>query len=224
MPPSHAEPAAPHWVVVATGVTALILVVLPVLWHGLAFVGTAFHEAGHALTGMVRGLGVKHVKIPRRGNAETGFHRGVDHVVVALAGYLGPTGFGLLGAAILRNGSTEALLWVLDVGLVLLLLAVRNVFGFFVVGALLAVSMLVSWFGSAGTRMGYSYVLVWFLLLAAVREMFRLTRLVFGGAKGSDAHAARDLTRVPWLVWLLVFWAGTLGGLWLGYRILMYPS
>jgi hypothetical protein len=150
---------------------------------------------------------------------------GFGGLVALLLGYLGPTVAGLLGAEMLAHGSADLLLWLIRAGLVLMLLASRGIFGPVVICLLLIATFFVAWTTTATSQSAFCYVLIWFLLIGGVRDVAGITGIYLRGqAKGSDPHVLRRNTKLPMFFWLLVFWAGSVGGLWLGYQLLMAPD
>lgn len=224
MPATHTS-VAPHWVAVLTGLAAVALVLLPSLWRVGTHVNTVFHEGGHALFAGGSGRTVHAVTLGGDGTGLTAFSGrkdGPGHLLALLAGYLGPPFFGLIGAVMLAGGSLDTLLWLVRAGLVALLVVIRNTFGAVVVGALLLASLLVSWWAGHAVQVGFAYLLVWFLLLSAARDMVSVTSSFVRGKGGAaDVALLRADMLLPSVVWMAIFWLVTIGALVLGYHLLM---
>jgi len=224
VPATHTS-VAPHWVAVLTGLAAVVLVLLPSLWRVGTHVNTVFHEGGHALFAGGSGRTVHSVTVGSDGGGKTvTTHKdGPGHLLVLLAGYLGPPFFGLIGAVMLAGGSLDTLLWLVRAGLVALFVVIRNAFGAVVVGALFLASVLVSWWAGHAVQVGFAYLLVWFLLLSAARDMVSVTSAFIRGKGGGDVAQLRDDMVLPSVVWIAIFWLATIGALVLGYHLLMDP-
>src|SRR5213595_2294358 len=85
------------------------------------FVATVAHEGGHALVA-----------------TDAGEPPWLFAIFIGMAGYLGPSTFGLLAVALLIRGLNDAVLWASIGFLLLMLVVVRGPFGWFIVPALIA--------------------------------------------------------------------------------------
>ena len=85
-------------------------------------------------------------------------------VTMLLAGYLGPAVVGLGAVGLLIAGHSLGLLWLFVILLALLLLQIRNFYGFVLVVGCAVVLILVSWYLPATMQSGLAYVLTWTLL------------------------------------------------------------
>ena len=83
-----------------------------------------------------------------------------------LAGYLGPAVVGLGAVGLLIAGHSLGLLWLFVILLALLLVQIRNFYGFVLVVGCAFLLILVSWYCCWPCSRA-SYVLTWTLLLAA---------------------------------------------------------
>jgi hypothetical protein len=149
---------------------------------------------------------------------------GPGMVTMLLAGYLGPAVVGLGAVGLLIAGYSLGLLWLFVILLALLLLQIRNFFGFvLVVGCAIAL-ILVSWYLPADMQSGLAYVLTWTLLFSAPRPVLELIRQRrFGRAPQSDADQLARLTHVPAGLWAGGFLVINCAGLVLG-SILLLPA
>jgi hypothetical protein len=185
-------PASPGLALAGLGVALFFVLVL---WEIAGHASTIAHEGAHAAGFFVFGKGVRSVTIDLRGSDHVGETVGVAASLVALVlGYWGPALFGLLGAALLVHGPATGALWVYVALLALLLVAVRNLFGFFVVLTALAV-VASAW--------------VWLLLLVGV--VFAFAHFT----SGSDYGALRSYTLLPKTFWALLTVIVSLGALYL---------
>src|SRR5205814_8719424 len=110
-----AAPAGSQSVVVMSGLVALVLSLI--VWPVVRFAVTIAHEGGHALTasmmgGTVRSIHVYRNKDPRGRGLTTWSGVGpVGRFFTTLAGYVGPSIFGLGGSVLLAGGHSAAVLW-----------------------------------------------------------------------------------------------------------------
>jgi hypothetical protein len=145
-------------------------------------------------------------------------------VTMLLAGYLGSAVVGLGAVALLIAGHSLGLLWLFVILLALLLVQIRNFYGFVLVVGCAVVLILVSWYLPATMQSGLAYVLTWTLLLAAPKPVLELIRQRRGGrAPHSDADQLARLTRVPAGLWVGGFLIVNCAGLVLG-TVLLLPA
>jgi hypothetical protein len=200
------------------GLGAAAVVALPGLWLVAQHVDTIAHEGAHALMGSVRGGKVGSVKLHRDGSGVTPVSHpgGRGAFLTGFIGYLGPSLFGLAAARLDSLGYIRPVLWLAVILLAILLLSVRNSFGFLTVIATGGFLFLVARSGSAGLEEVVAYGLAWFLLLSGLR----VALLVFRGGAG-DADNLRASTSVPRVVWFVLWLAGAAAALWVGGRLLL---
>ena len=136
-----------------------------------------------------------------------------------LAGYAGPPLFGLLGAALLVHGSASAVLWICLLLLAVLLVVLRNTFGFVMVLLAGAFFYLTVTYASAAAQTAVACALVWILLVGGVISAFEQFAL-----PDSDYRKLQSYSGViPWFVSasfgvLVAIGCLVLGGAWLlGY-------
>jgi hypothetical protein len=203
------QPVPPVAVVVGAAVVALAAVLIRDVWVVARNVVTIAHEGGHALVALLVGRRLTGIRLHSDTSGVTlsrGHPRGPGMVATAMAGYLAPSLLGLGCAALLASGHITALLWLTVVVLVAMLTVVRNAYG---IGSILVTAIavfVVSWFTSAQVQAGFAYVFTWFLLLAGIRPVLELQRARrTGRAPQSDADQLAGLTRVPGLLWVLLF-------------------
>jgi hypothetical protein len=102
-----------------------------------------------------------------------------------------------------------------------LLLLVRNLFGALVLVGLGAVFVALTYRADPAVQRAAAYTLTWFLLLSGLRDVMVLRSVRRSGSQQSDADQLRRLTRLPGLVWELVFVAVAVGSLLLAARWLL---
>jgi hypothetical protein len=198
--------------------TLLLGLLASIFWPVTRYLITITHEGTHAFVGSMTGGSVVSVAV----NADsTGLTKLKirNPFIATLAGYAGPSLFGIVGAIVLARGAEpDAVLWVSIVMLALILVQMRNLFGVFaVVVAGFALVMVVR-NASPGVREVFAYTLVWFLLLGGViGAVFRNRKSVGWSA---DAGGLREMTRLPKGFWGMLWWLATLAALVYGGGIL----
>ena len=203
-----------------TGLVVFGVVVTDVGWqvarHGVVMA----HEGAHALANSLLGRQVDYIKLnfSATDSGETNAKNAggwLARVIAAFVGYIGPSSFGLGAAKLIEAGYAVTVLWLTLFLLGMLLL--RRSFGMLTVTLAGGLVYIVVRSTPPLAQVVAAYTISWFLLLSGVRGI-----LVRGVASG-DGGKLRDLTRVPRLVWFLVWLAGTLlavgiGGKWLIMR------
>ncbi|MEU6483038.1 M50 family metallopeptidase [Streptomyces sp. NPDC046887] len=221
---SGLQPAPDLWLVIATGVAALVAVGPWALWRVSRNAITIAHEGGHGLLAVVTGRRLDGIRLHSDTSGLTvsrGKPTGLGMVLTAAAGYTAPSLLGLGGAWLLAAHRITLLLWVATALLLALLVMVRNAYGMLTVVLTGGAFVLVSWLTTPQVQSAFAYAAVWFLLLGGVRPVFELQRKRrHGGAPDSDADQLARLTHVPGAMWLLLFHAVALcsligGGRWL---------
>jgi hypothetical protein len=217
------QPVPDAGFVVATGVLALVLVLLPATWPKVRLGVTVVHEAGHALVAVLVGRRLRSVRLHSDTSGLTvsrGKPRGPGMVAMLAAGYLAPAALGLVAALLLANGRSVGLLWLLVVLAAVLILWVRNGYGLLVLLLGGAGVLLLTWYGDGTVQSVAAYLIAWLLLLAAPRPLVEL--LTAGRRRGrtSDPDQLAGLTRVPAVLWILVLLLANLAGLVVGVSTL----
>ena len=206
--------------VVLTAVVALVLVLTPALWPVTRLAVTITHEGAHAVAGVLVGRRLQGIRLHSDTSGLTvsrGRPSGPGMVATLLAGYLGPAVVGVVAALALAAGHSLGLLWGFVVLLGLMLLQIRNFYGFLVVLGAGVLTAGISWFLSAQAQSAIAYLTTWVLLLAAPKPVLELARQRRRGlAAHSDADQLARLTRFPAAVWLALFGVLNLAGLGLG--------
>jgi hypothetical protein len=209
--------------VLATGVVALALVLVPASWPRVRLGVTVVHEAGHALVAVLVGRRLRSIRLHSDTSGLTvsrGKPRGPGMVAMLAAGYLAPAVLGLVAALLLANGRSVGLLWLLVVLAGALILWVRNGYGLLVLVVGGAGVLLLTWYGDGTVQSVAAYLIAWLLLLAAPRPLVEL--LAAGRRRGrtSDPDQLAGLTRVPAVLWILLLLLANLAGLVVGVSTL----
>jgi hypothetical protein len=209
--------------VVATGVAALLLVLVPASWPRVRLGITVVHEAGHALVAVLVGRRLRSIRLHSDTSGLTvsrGKPRGPGMVAMLAAGYLAPAALGLLAALLLADGRSVGLLWLLVVLTGAMVLWVRNGYGFLVLVLGGAGVLLVTWYGDGQVQSVAAYLIAWLLLLASPRPLVELLGAGKRHGRTSDADQLAGLTRVPAVLWILVLLLANLAGLVVGVSTL----
>ncbi|MCT2591855.1 M50 family metallopeptidase [Streptomyces sp. N2-109] len=219
-----AQPEPDSWLVLATGLVALAVIVPHGPWRLARNAVTIAHEGGHGLVALLTGRRLDGIRLHSDTSGLTvsrGKPHGIGMVLTAAAGYTAPSLLGLGGAWLLAADHITALLWGATALLLAMLVMIRNAYGVLTVVVTGGAFLLVSWLTDAEVQAAFAYVAVWFLLLGGVRPVFELQgKRRRGGAPDSDADQLARLTRVPAVMWLVLFHAVSLcsligGGSWL---------
>ena len=211
------QPVPSAAVILLCGLIALALVATPTTWRAVRMLVTITHEGAHGVAALLTGRRLHGIRL----NADTsgltvssGRPRGPGMVATLAAGYLGPAIVGLGATALLLSGYALGVLWSMVVLLALLLLQIRNLYGFAVVVGTGVVLVAVSWYVPASGQAILAYVLTWLLLLSAPKPVIELARQRRRGrARNSDADQLARLTRVPAPAWVAGFLVANLAGL-----------
>ncbi|MER6344121.1 M50 family metallopeptidase [Streptomyces sp. NPDC001595] len=218
------QPGPELWVVIATLVAALCIVVPPGPWRLSRNAITIAHEGGHGLIALLTGRTLTGIRLHSDTSGLTvsrGKPYGLGMILTAAAGYTAPPLLGLGGAALLATGRLTLLLWLATALLLVMLVMIRNAYGVLTVVLTGGTFLLVSWLAGPQVQAAFGYAAVWFLLLGGVRPAFELqSKRRRGGAGDSDADQLSRLTNVPAALWLFLFHAVSLcsligGGRWL---------
>jgi hypothetical protein len=188
---------------------------------------TISHEGGHALLAVLTGRRLMGVRLHADTSGVTLSHgrpTGPGMVAMLAAGYLAPAVAGLGAALLLAGGHSLALLWLAVGWLALMLLQIRNAYGLLVLVVCGGAAALVSWYLPGTVVSLLAYLLTWLLLVAAPKPVLELmAQRHRGRARGSDVDQLSRLTRIPALVWELLFLLANLAGLVVGVHVLL-PS
>jgi hypothetical protein len=175
----------------------LLLVVPRRVWRWARLGITAVHESGHAIGALVAGRKVTAIHL-RPDSSGVTLHYGPGgrfrKLVTAGAGYPAPGLLGLVGAALIAYWTPRAWLVVLLVlGLLNVMLWVRNLFGLVVMAAWIAGLGWLFARGTVGVDALVSAVAVWYLALGGLRASLEVPR----SPAASDAADVGRLLRLP---------------------------
>lgn len=205
----------PAPVAVMLGIVVLAGVLLPELWVLVRHIGLMAHEGAHAFLGSSLGQKVESVRLKRDGTGETALLGAAGSgAAVAFVGYLGPSGFGLLAAALIAHAVIVPVLWIGVVLLLCLLFVVRGLFGVVLVVGTCVVLYLVARYAPGLVKAVTAYLVAWALLLGGLRQV------VEHGANAGDAGKLREITHLPRALWSILWTALTLLALCFGCLLL----
>jgi Peptidase M50B-like len=219
-------PPAPLVVALAAMIAAAL--VLPrAVWPYTRMLVTITHEGAHGVTAFLTGRRLQGIRLHSDTSGLTvssGRPSGPGMVAMLAAGYLGPAIVGLAAVGLLIAGHSLALLWLFVILLGLLLLQIRNFYGFLVVVGCAVVLILVSWYLPAAMQSALAYVLTWTFLLAAPKPVVELIRQRRRQRTAeSDADQLARLTHLPASLWATGFLIVSCAGLVLG-AVLLLPA
>ncbi|HEX3731819.1 MAG TPA: M50 family metallopeptidase [Mycobacteriales bacterium] len=221
------QAAPPHWVIWTSAAAALVVVTFGLFWFIARNVITIAHEGGHALVALISGRKLGGIRLHSDTSGLTvssGKPTGPGMVFTGLAGYIAPSLLGLGCVGLLNTGRITVLLWACITLLLGMLIFIRNLYGVFSVVATGLIFGGLIYFGTDTAQGGFAYFATWFLLLGGVRPVIELQRKRhWGEAHDSDADQLARLTRVPGLLWVLLFAAVCIGCLGVGLGTLL-PS
>jgi hypothetical protein len=195
------------------------------LYVATTVVATVAHEGGHAIVGTLLFRRVRDIRLKPNGEGATSFGEAgmpwLFHLLTLLAGYLGPSMFGLLAVVLLVHDLTGTVLWGSVAFLAVMLLAVRGWFGLILVPALMALIVVVATRFQPPLQTLFTHVWVWFLLIAPVQDMIVHMRGKGFRSPTSDTGAMHRLTRVSGEAWAVLLLAGTVAALVYGGGLLL---
>src|SRR5215468_12680583 len=200
------QPVPPTWVVAASGLAALAVVVDVRGWHLARNAITIAHEGGHALASVLSGRRLDGIRLHSDSSGVTysrGRQTGPGLVLTAAAGYVMPSLLGAGAALLLAERHLTAMLWLALVLLAATFLAIRNAFGALAVLVTAGGVFAVSYYAPAAVQAGFAYLAAWFLLFGGLRPVVELARgRRQRWARGSDAAQLARLTGAPAGLWI----------------------
>jgi Peptidase M50B-like len=226
------QPLPPAWVVIVTGLAALVLVLNTGSWRLAGKVITIAHEGGHALVSVLSGRRLDGIRLHADSSGVTysrGKRNGPGLVLTAAAGYVTPPLLGAGAAWLLAERHLTAMLWLALVLLAATFLAIRNAFGGLAVLATAGGVFAVSYFATAAVQAAFAYLAAWFLLFGGVRPVLELTRRRRRGRSrsrggASDADQLARLTGLPGGAWIALFALVSIAALAIGTLLLIPPA
>ena len=187
---------------------------------------TVAHEGGHALVATVLFQKVRSIRLYRNagGGTDAGEPPWLFAIFIGMAGYLGPSTFGLLAVALLIRGLNDAVLWASIGFLLLMLVVVRGPFGWFIVPALIAAIFWVATKVPQPNRLLLTHVWVWLLLIVPVEDMLVYLRQRLYRRPTADTARMQRLTLLPSALWAVILLGGTVAALVYGGDLLLHRT
>lgn len=207
---------------------AVIAWVLAVpLWFVTKFGNVVAHEGGHALMAKLLFRKIEHVKLLGDGGGETKLASvgpWLFDILITMAGYLGPSAFGLLGAWMLSDGDIKTVMWSSLVFLALMMLAVKGLVGWIVTPLLMiGIYLMATELKPPGQTLAV-YVWVWFLLIVSVQQMYLHLTEKHYKHPGNDTSWLRRRTFVPSGLWSFLLFVASVVALLYGGAMLLDKS
>lgn len=205
--------------VIAIGLAVVVLVGFA--WPAVRIVITICHEGGHALVGILVGRRLSGIKLRSDTSGVTvskGKPTGLGMVATLFAGYPAASLVGLAAAWLVSTGHASAVLWAAVVLLGLMLVALRNLYGWAVVLLGGAAVALASWYAPPVVVAYIACALTWLFLIGGPRPVLEVMR---SATPQSDPGQLARLTHLPRFVWGALWLFITTGCLAVGVWLLL---
>ncbi|WP_293783060.1 M50 family metallopeptidase [uncultured Aeromicrobium sp.] len=197
----------PAWIGAAAAAPAVLV---PRVWRYSRQVVTVMHEAGHAVVAVLTGRRVRAVRLHRDTSGITesiGRPFGPGMIATAFAGYTFPPILGAFMMLLVLAGRSVWAWWMIFAILAAMLLLIRTWFGLLVLSASVGAVWLLqtrapdpAWAETAG------FTVAWFLTAGGLRATLELwTHRRRTRSRTSDADVLAQLTPVPAVVWNALF-------------------
>ncbi|MDQ7907011.1 M50 family metallopeptidase [Phytohabitans sp. ZYX-F-186] len=198
--------------------TLFMGLVASLFWPVTRYLITIAHEGTHAMTGSMTGGKVLYVQVNADATGET--KASGNLFLYWIAGYVGPSLFGIAGAILLDNGAhPDAILWTTIVLLGAVVLQMRKFFGIAAVAVAGFFLIMIVRNATPTAREVCAYTLIWFLLFGGVIQNMEDNRKSVGWS--GDGASLRDYTKIPKGFWGMLWWLATLAALGYGGGILV---
>jgi len=199
------------------GLAALGVVTFDAGWQVVRHLTVMAHEGAHAVTGVLLLGSFRGIELHADGSGATEISpaTGLRAFPVTLAGYLGPSAFGLGAAKLIELGYTTVLLWSVLFLLAVLLVGLHRSFGLITVLLAGAIVFIVARYTPMPVQVTTAYAITWLLLLSGVRRILEV------GARSADGLRLRGMTGLPRALWFLLWLAVTAAAAVEGFRLLV---
>jgi hypothetical protein len=199
------------------GLVALGVIAFDAGWRVVRHFTVMAHEGAHAVTGFLLLRSVRGIELHADATGGTGIMpaAGLRAIPIALAGYVGPSAFGLGAAKLIELAYATVVLWVVLFLLAVLLVGLRWSFG--LISVLLAGGIVfgIARYTPMPVQVVAAYSIAWLLLLSGVRRILEV------GVGSDDGGRLRGITGVPQTLWFLFWLAATLAAVAEGARLLI---
>jgi Peptidase M50B-like len=200
----------------AIGLVALAVVTIDASWQVIRHLTVMAHEGAHAVTGLLFGS-VNGIELRANGTGATDISTatGLRAFPVVLAGYLGPSAFGLGAAKLIELSYTTVVLYGLLFLLFILLIGLRWSFGLITVLLAGGIVFGIARYTPMVVQVTTAYLITWLLLLSGVRRVLEV------GVRSDDGGELRAMTYLPGALWFVLWLAATLAAAVEGFRLLV---
>lgn len=209
----------PSMVSALMALLGVLAVVVPGLLHAARHIDTIAHEGAHAVVGSLFGHRITHMDVKFNGEGATGIvptsASALAKLPHAFMGYLGPSGFGIGAAELIRAGHIIAVPWIGMMGLLPVLYLARKSIGILLVVATVVVLVLLLGAGPAGLQEASAYGIAWFLLISGV------TTISKHGKNAGDARILKEMIGLPRGFWSVLWLGGSVTALIFGSTLLL---
>jgi hypothetical protein len=198
------------------GVVTLGVVAFDAGWQVVRHFTVMAHEGAHALTGLLLGGSFGGIELRADGSGGTDIGAGgLRAFPVALAGYLGPSAFGVGAAKLIELRYTTVVLYAVLFLLAVLLVGLRRSFGLITVFLAGGIVFGIARFTPVPVQVTAAYSITWLLLLSGVRRVLEV------GLRSDDGGRLRAMTHLPHALWFLLWLAATGAAAVEGFRLLV---
>jgi hypothetical protein len=206
---------------------AIVLTRIPLLGKYFRSVNTLVHEAGHAFATLVLSGEVIAVNLfaDTSGTTVTKAKSKFSQALISLAGYPFSALTGLLCMYLLNKGFYLYVFFILtSIALVIMILSLRNMYGLFWAGTFVVLNLLLIYFNNRTLVYGFAAFYSVIIFTDAIISSFVLLIIaVKQPNKAGDAANLQKITRIPSIVWALIFLAFSLFISWFSV-INFFPS
>ncbi|QUN04529.1 M50 family metallopeptidase [Shewanella yunxiaonensis] len=200
---------------------ALVLSRLPYISLPFHWLESYFHELSHGIAAIISGGVVSHIRLFPDGSGLC-FSQGGWPVLIGFSGY---TGAALWGALLflmscLRSGIRQSYLALGIVVLLTLLLWARDILSIAIMASLAVLFLL-------PLKLTYNTLLRGSLRLVALIVMLNALAspaVLLGLGQRGDASLLADLTMIPSVIWVMLWFAVGLGALYLCWRVIVFNA
>ena len=215
--PALTQAPLPRNEVIATGIAVLAIVAYEETWQIVAHFQVLAHEGIHGIVNSLTGGKVSSITVDSsyRGLTKT---QGGSSLLTGVAGYLGPSAFGLGAAKLIAEGHILSVLYVTLIFLGLILLMLNPSFAVITVPLFGVAVFFLLRDGSQTVKLVGSYAIAWLLLLSGPRQVIE------HGSKAGDAANLDNLTTIPRVFWALLWLGATGWAAYVGARWLLVPG
>lgn len=200
-------------------IAAFLVSFIPLLRTLFCSFHTLIHEIGHAFAALLTSGKVYKIYLfaNTEGLAKTSYRSILSGIFIFYFGYTFATLMAVLSFHFIFNGQLTALYYLyISLSLLSLLFWVRNLYGIFWVLLFLGSAILLEYYHLAGIREAFVLFFSSILLVQSVLSAFHIFYLSITNARDAgDATGLAELTYIPAFVWGLLFFAQSIGGVYL---------